>query len=360
MIKIKCLVLVMLIAFQFSDNKQAIFAEDLSYESDMEYILMNYYIREDYQEVIRLLNKYFISYQNELAYLYGLCYLKLNMNRIAIDYFAVTLSEHEDNYEILNNIGVAFFQENDFVNAMKYFHLSFISNTDYKIAQDNYIAAYENWVSEKHNAPIRAAIPFTEKPTMYNSLGWFYYYSGDFHNAIYYFSKAIEEDGKYQFAYIALAYIYDEGNNFETALNYLLAAEKINDNNPDLYNNLGIVYYCLADYINSENAFKRAILLNYRFAEPYNNLGFLYFFKGEYDLSEEYFKKSMELNLDNQSLRAESTAGIAIINMKRNNADQARAYKESSLRLDYRMNDIRYLINKLKWSSELIEIWEKI
>ncbi|MDR1507775.1 MAG: tetratricopeptide repeat protein [Treponema sp.] len=283
------------------------------------------------------------------------------MNKTAIDYFNITLAEHENNYEVLNNIGAAYFQENDYINAMKYFHLSFISNTDYEIARDNYNAAYESWISERKNESLRPVIiPFTEKPTMYNSLGWFYYYSGDFHNAIYYFKKSIAEDEKYQFAYIALAYIYDEENNFEAALNYLKEAEKIDENNPDLYNNLGIVYYHVSDYENSESAFRKAISLNYRFAEPYNNLGFLYFEKNEYTLSEEYFKKSMAMNLANQSLKAESTAGLAFINMKNNAVDLALTYKASSIKLDYRMNDIIYLTDKLKWDGRLIELWNAI
>lgn len=349
-----------LLTVQFPNNGYLTFAQDLSYESDIEYILTQYYILGDYEEVIRLLNKHYFNYQNELAYLYGLCYLKLNMNKIAIDYFNIVLAEHENNYEVLNNIGAAYFQESDYINAMKYFHLSFISNTDYEIARENYNVAYESLVSKRENESIRPIIPFTEKPTIYNSLGWFYYYAGDFHNAIYYFKKSIDEDEKYQFAYISLAYVYDEGNNFETALNYLKEAEKIDGNNPDLYNNLGIVYYHLVDYENSENSFRKAILLNYKFAEPYNNLGFLYFEKDEYSLSEEHFKRSMEVNIDNQSLRAESMAGLAIINMKKGNTDQARSYKEYSIRLDYRINDIKYLTNKLKWSNELIEIWLNI
>ena len=356
----KRLILIILLVGWFLAVENPIFAQDLSYESDFEYILTNYYILGKYEEVIRLLNKHYSNAQKELSYLYGLCYLKLNMNRLAIDYFIITLSENGNNYEVLNNIGAAFFQENDFINAMKYFHLSFISNIDYLIARENYNTAYERWVSEKENESLRAVIPFTEKPTMYNSLGWFYYYTGDFHNAIYYFNKAIDEDSSYQFAYISLAYLYDEGNNFKTALDYLKEAEKINQTNPDMYNNMGIVYYHLEDYENSEKAFKKAILLNYRFAEPYNNLGFLYYETGRYDFSEEYFRKSIEVNLDNQNLRAESIAGLAVISMKYNNIDRAKAYKETSLRLDYRLNEIKYLTNILKWSAELIDIWEKI
>jgi tetratricopeptide (TPR) repeat protein len=352
--------LMALLAVQFSDNGYLLFAQDLPYESDIEYILTTYYILGDYKEVIRLLNRHYFNYQHELAYLYGLCYLKLDMNKIAIDYFNITLAEHENNYEVLNNMGVAYFQENDYINAMNYFHLSFISNTDYEIARENYNVVYESWISHREHESIRPVIPFTEKPTMYNSVGWFYYYLGDFHNAIYYFRKSIAEDKQYQFAYISLAYLYDEGNNFEVALNYLKEAEKIDENNPDLYNNLGIVYYHLSDYENSENSFRKAMSLNYRFVELYNNLGFLYFEKAEYSLSEEYFKKSIAINLDNQSLRAESMAGLAIITMKNKNSDQARAYKESSMRLDYRMNDIKYVTNKLKWSNELIEIWSTI
>ncbi|GHU79328.1 hypothetical protein FACS189462_4940 [Spirochaetia bacterium] len=357
--KVKCIILTILLSVQFLNNNYSTFAQDLSYESDMEYILTKY-ILEDYQEVLRLLNKHYSGYQNELSYLYGLCYLKLNINRIAIDYFNTTLAAHENNYEVLNNIGAAYYQDNDYINAMKYFHLSFISNTEYIIARKNYNTAYESWASGLENESIRPIIPFTEKPTMYNSLGWFYYYSGDYHNAIYYFKKSIDEDKNYQFAYISLAYIYDEGNNFETALDYLKAAEEIDENNADLYNNLGIVYYHLADYENSENAFKKAILLNYRFAEPYNNLGFLYFEKGQYTISEDYFRKALEINLDNQILRAESMAGLAVINIKNGNIDQAKAFKDSSLRLDYRMNDIKHLTNKLKWSKEIIDIWGNI
>jgi tetratricopeptide (TPR) repeat protein len=282
------------------------------------------------------------------------------MNKIAIDYFTVALEDNENNYEILNNIGAAYFQDNDYINAMKYFHLSFVANTGYDIARENYNAAYEGWVSKRENGSIGPVIPFTEKPTLYNSLGWFYYYSGDFHNAVYYFKKAIDEDEKYQFAYIALAYIYDEENNFEAALDYLRDAEKIDENNPDMHNNLGVVYFHLSDYENSENAFKKAMALNRRFAEPCNNLGFLYFEKGEYDLSEEYFKKSLDLNPGNKSLRAESMAGLAVIAMKNNNNDQSRAYKESAARLDYRIGNRQYVTQKLQWSDEFIAAWGSI
>lgn len=360
MIKTKCIILLVLLSLQLSNNRYPVFAQDLSYESGIDYILTKYYILGEYEEVLRLLNKYYFNYQKELAYLYGLCYLRLNMNRMAIDYFNITLAEHENNYEVLNNIGVAYFQENDYINAMKYFHLSFVSNTGYVIAQENYNAAYESWASQRENGSISPVIPFTEKPTVYNSIGWFYYYSGDYQNAIYYFKKSLDEDARYQFSYISLAYIYDEANNFEAALDCLREAEAIDKNNPDLYNNLGIVYYHLADYENSENAFKRAISLNYRFAEPYSNLGFLYFERGEYPMAEDNFKKSIEINLDNQILRAESMAGLAIVNMKNENTDQARVYKDSSLKLDYRMNNIKYLTDTLKWSGELIGIWGKI
>jgi tetratricopeptide (TPR) repeat protein len=279
---------------------------------------------------------------------------------VAIHYFNIALTEHENNYEILNNIGVAYFQDKDYINAMKYFHLSFISNQDYELAQNNYNTAYENYISKKDYDTIRPLIPFTEKSTMYNALGWFYYYSGNFHSAIYYFKKSIDEDTNYQFSYIALAYIYDEGNNFETALYYLKEAEKIDINNPDLYNNLGIVYYHLHDLEKSEDTYKKAIKLNYKYAEPYNNLGFLYFETGKYDLSEEYFKKSLEINIDNQSLRAETIAGLAIINSIHKNIEQSRNNKALSIKLDYRMNDIKYLMNILKWTDELIEIWNNI
>jgi len=349
-----------LAVFLCINNQYSAFAQNNSHESDLEFILTNYYILENYEEALRLLNKYYSNQQKELSYLFGLCYLKLNMNKMAIEYFNTTLSEHENNYEVLNNLGVAYFQSKDYVNAMKYFHLSFIANPNYLIAQKNYNEAHSKWSSKTEDGSINPLIPFTEKPTMYNSLAWFYYYAGDFHNAIYYFNKAIIEDEKYQFAYIGLAYVYDEGNNFETALDYLRRAEKISNKNPDLYNNMGIVYYHLNDYRNSENAFNKAISLNNKFAEPYNNLGFLYIDKKDYKVSEDYFNKSIGLNIDNKELKAESVAGLAIISAIKSDTEQSKEYKEFSVSLDYRMNDVKYLKTKLKWSNELILFWIKI
>ena len=192
-----------LLAARFLTGGYPLSAQDSPPEADLDYVLTNYYILGEYEEVIRMLNRHFSAYRHELAYLYGLCYLKLNMNKIAIDYFAIALEEHENNHEVMNNIGAAWFQAGDYLNAMKYFHLSFAANTEYEIARENYNAAYGAWVSGREHETTGPVIPFTEKPTLYNSLGWFYYYSGDFHNAVYYFKKAVDEDEKYQAAYIA-------------------------------------------------------------------------------------------------------------------------------------------------------------
>jgi hypothetical protein len=67
MAKIKYFTLMILAVLQFSANECPIFAQDLSYESDMEYILTNYYILGNYEEVIWLLNRHYSNHQNELA-----------------------------------------------------------------------------------------------------------------------------------------------------------------------------------------------------------------------------------------------------------------------------------------------------
>jgi len=76
----------------------------------------------------------------------------------------------------------------------------------------------------------------------------------------------------------------------------------------------------------------------------------LYIEKGEYGVAEGFFKKSVEVNRDNQRLRAESMAGLAI-------SLQSKAYKASSLQLDHRLNDMAYLTGKLNWSDGLIGLW---
>ena len=324
--------------------------------------IMTQYILGNYSEVLTLLKHIKTKDEKEnqgINYLYGLCYMHENMNSLARTYYFKVLDKYPDNYEILNNIGVAYYQDSDFINAMKYFHLSYITNMNYTIARDNYNIAYLNYYN---NSPpeMQGLMPFADEVINYNSLGWFYYYLGDLVNSVYYFRKAVESDDKYQFAYISLGYIYDENKNYIKALDYLEKAEAIDPDNPDLQNNLGVLYFHLGRPEDSEASFLRAIELNAFFAEPYNNLGFLYYTEKDYLKSREYLFRGIELNDYNPDLLAESYSLLALIAMQERDPESAAEYKAEAVRSSYRINDIVFLEEGLQWSGEMISLWEDI
>jgi tetratricopeptide (TPR) repeat protein len=321
------------------------------------------YLSGNYECVINELNGYSISNSKEemgFWYLYGLCYMKQNMNIKALFCFEKVLLNYPESYELLNNIGVCYFQKKDYLNAMKYFHSAFVANTNYKIAIDNYNIAYSNLISECKEISAVSLMGLDEKPVEYNSIGWLYYYLDDIPDAVYYFKKSIKEDPEYQFSYISLGFIYDERRNYNTALQYLEKAEKIDDKNPDLLNNLGVLYYHLNRKSAAEKSFFSAIEQNNNFPEPYSNLGFIYIDENDLDKAVTFFERSIELNNENNHLLAESLGGLAIVYFKKGNISESKKYKEQSVKSDFKMKDQQYLKTILQWNLSYLDIWSRV
>lgn len=329
---------------------------------DLQYITTKYLL-QNYQEAIFLLNSYKAIDSNERVasdYLTALCYLKLNLNRLAREKFEKVLEVFPDQFEVLNNIGVSYYQEREYVKALKYFHLSFISNTSFDIAKKNYNLLYPQVEKGDLNGEEVPILPFEEKVSIYCTMGWFYYYLNDIPNSIYYFKKSISEDSNYLPAYIALGYVYDVGKNYKSALEYLEKAALIDSNNPDLLNNLAIVAYHLGDFARAKENFQKAIGLNSSFTEPYNNLGWLFYDEKKYDLSAEYFERAIQMNHNQFELLGESYAGFALVKFVTGEEEVAKEYRERAITLNFRLGNVSYLKDFVQWNPEILRTWQRI
>lgn len=324
--------------------------------------LLTKYIVGSYSDVLTSLNSMKLASEKDigLEYLTGLCFLKTNSPVVARIYFFKVLERYPDNFEVLNNIGVSYFKEEDFRNAMKYFHLAFINNPNDDVSRENYNLAYFYSIGKTSQNLNNVTLPFVEEVVNLNSIGWFYYYSGDFPNAIHYFKKSIQIDSSYQPSFIALAYIYIESHNYRTALKYLNDAKDLDKDNPDIFNNLGIIYFQLKMYVESEESFKEAILLNPTFTEPYSNLGILLYETAKNTESRSYLLKSIELNNTNPILLSESYAYMALLDVKENKIEEAIRNKNKSINSSPEILDYKFLEEELQWSKKTIEIWSSI
>lgn len=321
--------------------------------------IANHYISQEYRNTLDLIEIYKTRSDKEklaVTYLKGHCYLKIKMYDLAIETFNLVLESLPENYEVLNNIGVAYYEKKDFKNALKYFNLSFISNTGFAVAQTNYNITLEQLKKDTDGIVLT---PIDDNNTVLNSSGWFYYYLGNVEKAKYYFSEAIADKPKLSENYIAISYVLDDARQFDLAMKYLKVAEKIDPNNPNVQNNQGVVYYHLGDKKLAQQCFDRAIQLSPNFAEPKNNKALLFVEEASYRSAAILFEEAIVDNRYSEGLLAESLAGLAVCQYSLGDPLSSKKNKEKAILVNYKMGDRSYLVNFLQWSSKMVELWEK-
>jgi tetratricopeptide (TPR) repeat protein len=331
-------------------------AKDLPSLSD----LLNAYISQDYHKTIDLIQLYpetVIQERVAIQYLEGQCYLKIGMNELAIDAFNKVLEKEQDNYELLNNIGVAYFQAKDYKKALEYFNRSFVSNTSFSIAQSNYNIALQQLKKVDEGVFLQ---PIDDNNVVLRASGWFYYYLGDLEQSTFYFKKAVVDKPSLSENYIALAFVLDDSRQYKQALEWLLKAQKMDPENPNIENNLGVLYYHVEDKIKAQEFFDKAIEHDASFAEPVNNKAFLLLENSNLIEAEHLFGKAVEINTYSMNLLAESLAGLSICQYELGKTDLAAITKKKALETNFRLSNTLYLQNYLQWNSQELDIWEKI
>lgn len=134
-----------------------------------------------------------------------------------------------------------------------------------------------------------------------------------------FFSKAIQIDPNYSYAYAHRASVYDDLGQYQNAMKDYDQAISLDPNFAQVFVNRGIIYHKIGKYYEAIVDFNHAIKVDPNIAEAYNNRGTSYRELGNYENALKDYFQAIKLDSDN----AIFYYGRAIIYRKINELDNA-------------------------------------
>lgn len=119
---------------------------------------------------------------------------------------------------------------------------------------------------------------------------------GDYENAIFYYTQAINLDNNNFEAYSNRGFAYYNLNEYDKAISDYNEALKIKPDDFLTYNNRGMVYSRKGEHDKAIEDYNKAIEINPDFALTYNNISLAFYLKKDFDKALEYVKKSISIN----------------------------------------------------------------
>jgi len=130
----------------------------------------------------------------------------------------------------------------------------------------------------------------------YNNRGIRSLKSGNYHEAVEDFNRALEFNNQFSEPVINLGTAYRKLHKYDKALYFYNKAVEIDSVNPDVYFNRGIFYKETEQIDLAIDDFQKAISLNSTNSDFYSNLGEMHFYKQNYKKAIYYFKKAIDIN----------------------------------------------------------------
>lgn len=130
----------------------------------------------------------------------------------------------------------------------------------------------------------------------FHALGYDARKKGDYKNAIYFYSKAIEQNKQFFKAFFNRGFAYDKMGEFEKAISDYSKALEVEPKNAFVYYNRGISLDKLQKYDEAIYNFSMAITLEPNKADFYHNRGFAFRKKLDYEKAIIDYSKALELN----------------------------------------------------------------
>lgn len=138
-----------------------------------------------------------------------------------------------------------------------------------------------------------------EYAMVFKQIGNCYYYTRDYEQAEYNYSKAIELDLDYATAHRNLGNVYGIQKKYKLALAEYSKAIELDPEDPNSYFNRGTTYIRLKEYDKAITDYTRATKLNPEFASAYINRGVTYDYLKEYEEAIADFTRAIDLNPEN-------------------------------------------------------------
>ncbi|MGI0479732.1 protein kinase domain-containing protein [Geminocystis sp. CENA526] len=146
------------------------------------------------------------------------------------------------------------------------------------------------------NLQLNITIESNENASGYFKTGYNYRELKQYEKAIIDYTKAIELDPNYIYAYNNRGVVYENLKEYEKAIMDYTKAIELDPNYKSAYNNRGIVYGQLKEYEKAIMDYTKAIELDPNYTYAYNNRGVAYENLKEYEKAIMDYTKAIELN----------------------------------------------------------------
>ncbi len=188
------------------------------------------------------------------------------------------------------------------VNDIMKITLGSFSDKKYVEANNYFYKGYNAVESGNYNDAIKYFTKnleiFPNNAKAYYNRGRIYYNLQNYDNAISDFTKAIQLNPDFAEAYNNRGVTYGDLQNYDKAIPDFTKAIQINPDDAEAYYSRGLTYYGLRNYDKAISDYTKAIQLNPDYAEAYYNRGITYYDLKNYDKAISDYTKAIQLNPD--------------------------------------------------------------
>ena len=237
------------------------------------------------------------------------------------------LEENNDDYDVINFLGVIQQNRGNYKSALNYFNQVIF-------LYDKHAKAYYN-------------------------LGYCYEKIGNYELAKINFEKAIELDPQLTDAYLNLGQLLISKEEFSAAEKLYNTAINLSPNNPEVYNNLAGLYFKLSKWESSKLNYKNALKFDPANSDYYFNLGNCYSKLKSYEAAVENYEMAIRIKPDHPG----AINNLALVHIRRNDYEKANELYRLLISLDKNNAEayfnLAFSFQQENRTDEAIEFYEK-
>ncbi|MCO5268482.1 MAG: tetratricopeptide repeat protein [Brumimicrobium sp.] len=228
----------------------------------------------------------------------GLVYSRLDEKEKAIQFYKSAIEQANDWVVPINNLGVQYFNSQDYKNAETQFLKCIEINSSYELALQNLTQLYIELkeVEAAESLLLKRFENNKASTTIYSEIADFYRSQKEYKNAETWYLKGIEINPSSVNLYNNLGSIYTIQKDYESAKTYFNKVIAIDSNYLKPYLNLGIIAKKEKDYVEALNQFYKVIEMDSSETSVLYHLGMVYFEQKDYKNAEDYFLKFLAKN----------------------------------------------------------------
>jgi protein O-mannosyl-transferase len=230
----------------------------------------------------------------------GSAYYTEEKYEAALKYYKIAAQRYPDHFAVHNNLATTYRKLNQLKKAAQEYLLDIEINPEKAGSYIMLASVYDEMglVSEAEEVYITASRMDTDNPELHYKMGTFYAKQGKFENALNHLENALSLKKDYPKAWYDKGRVFHEQGFLDKAKNCYLKAIFYNERYPEPYNSLGNIMLSKRDYMKAEEYYYKALKIRENYPEVLFNLGNGYALRNDYKKALELYEKALAVEPD--------------------------------------------------------------